>query len=157
MLRVVDISKSYAERVLFDNLSFDIGDRDRIALIGPNGSGKTTLFDIISGNSLPDSGQIIKRKDGTIGYLHQDINRSSNNPLLEDVESASKEITGITEKIDAVHKALESTDTANHDKLLSQLGELQHSYELAGGYNVHHEAQAILSGLGFKQWTMNVL
>ena len=151
MLRVVDISKSYAERVLFDNLSFDIGDRDRIALIGPNGSGKTTLFDIISGNSLPDSGQIIKRKDGTIGYLHQDINRSSNNPLLEDVESASKEITGITEKIDAVHKALESTDTANHDKLLSQLGELQHSYELAGGYNVHHEAQAILSGLGFKQ------
>jgi ATP-binding cassette subfamily F protein 3 len=151
MLRVVDIVKSYADRVLFANLSFDIGDRDRIALIGPNGSGKTTLFDIISGNSLPDSGQIISRKDGTIGYLHQDINPSSNNPLLEEVESASKEITEIAEKMDAVHKALEVTDTADHDKLLSQLGELQHSYESAGGYNVHHEAQAILSGLGFKQ------
>jgi len=151
MLRVVDIVKSYADRVLFANLSFDIGDRDRIALIGPNGSGKTTLFDIISGNSLPDSGQITKRKDGTIGYLHQDINPSSNNPLLEEVESASKEITKIADKMNAVNKALETADTADHDKLLSQLGELQHSYESAGGYNVHHEAQAILSGLGFKQ------
>jgi len=151
MLRVVDIVKSYADRVLFADLSFDIGDRDRIALIGSNGSGKTTLFDIISSTSLPDSGQIIQRKDGTIGYLHQDINPSSNNPLLEEVESASKEISEIAEKMNTVHKALESSDTSNHDKLLSQLGELQHSYELAGGYNVHHEAQAILSGLGFKQ------
>ena len=49
-----------------------------------------------------------------------------------------------------MHKALEDTDTTNHERLLTQLGELQHSYELAGGYDVHHEAQAILSGLGFK-------
>ena len=151
MLRVADITKSYADRVLFANLSFDVGDSDRIALIGPNGSGKTTLFDIIDGEILPDSGQVIKRKDGTIGYLRQDINPSSKNPLLEEVESASKEITAIAEKMSAVQKALEDTDSDNHDKLLRQLGELQHSFELAGGYSVHHEAQAILSGLGFKQ------
>jgi ATP-binding cassette subfamily F protein 3 len=151
MLQVTDISKSYVDRVLFANLSFDIGDRDRIALIGANGSGKTTLFDIIAGEILPDSGQIIKRKDGTIGYLRQDINPTSNRPLLEDVESAAREVTAIADKMNDVHKALEDTDTTNHDKLLNQLGELQHSYELAGGYDVHHEAQAILSGLGFKQ------
>jgi ATP-binding cassette subfamily F protein 3 len=144
MLRAIDITKSYADRVLFANLSFDIGNRDRIALIGANGSGKTTLFDIVAG-------QIIKRKDGTIGYLRQDINPTSCRPLLEDVESASREITDIADKLTDVHKALEDTDTTNHDKLLNQLGELQHSYELAGGYDVHHEAQAILSGLGFKQ------
>jgi ATP-binding cassette subfamily F protein 3 len=151
MLRAIDITKSYADRVLFANLSFDIGNRDRIALIGANGSGKTTLFDIVAGEILPDSGQIIKRKDGTIGYLRQDINPTSCRPLLEDVESASREITDIADKLTDVHKALEDTDTTNHDKLLNQLGELQHSYELAGGYDVHHEAQAILSGLGFKQ------
>lgn len=151
MLRVADITKSYADRVLFANLSFDVGDSDRIALIGPNGSGKTTLFDIIDGETLPDSGQVIKRKDGTIGYLRQDINTSSKNPLLEEVESASKEITAIAEKMSAVHKGLEDTDSDNHEKLLRQLGELQHSFELAGGYSVHYEAQAILSGLGFKQ------
>ena len=64
MLRAEGITKSYVDRVLFANLSFDIGDRDRIALIGPNGSGKTTLFDIIAGEILPDAGQLIKRKDG---------------------------------------------------------------------------------------------
>jgi ATP-binding cassette subfamily F protein 3 len=71
--------------------------------------------------------------------------------LLEEVESAAREITGIAEKMAVVHRALEDSDTANHNRLLSQLGDLQHSYELAGGYDVHHEAQAILSGLGFKQ------
>ncbi len=151
MLRAEGISKSYVDRVLFANLSFDIGDRDRIALIGANGSGKTTLFNIIAGMTLPDSGQIIKRKDGTIGYLRQEINPGLKNPLLEEVESAARDVTAIAEKMAVVHKALEDTDTTNHDRLLTQLGELQHSYELAGGYDVHHEAQAILSGLGFKQ------
>jgi len=152
MLQVSDITKSYVDRVLFASLSFDVGDRDRIALIGPNGSGKTTLFDIINGETSPDSGQIIKRKDSTIGYLRQDINPTSEKQLLDEVENASKEISRIAEKITAVQKALEEyTGSDNHDKLLRQLGELQHSYELAGGYTVHHEAQAILSGLGFKQ------
>ncbi len=152
MLRVADITKSYTDRILFANLSFDIGDRDRMALIGPNGSGKTTLFDIIDGDTGPDSGQIIKRKDGTIGYLRQDINPTSGKRLLDEVENASKEITAIFEKMTVVQKALEEyAGSDSHDKLLRQLGELQHSYELAGGYMVHHEAQTILSGLGFKQ------
>ena len=151
MLRAESITKSYVDRVLFVNLSFDVGDRDRIALIGANGSGKTTLFDIVAGEILPDSGQVIKRKDDSIGYLRQDLNSTSRRPLLEDVESASTEITAIADKMNDVHKALEDTDAVNHDKLLNQLGELQHSYELAGGYDIHHEAQAILSGLGFKQ------
>ncbi|HEX9896218.1 MAG TPA: ABC-F family ATP-binding cassette domain-containing protein [Dehalococcoidales bacterium] len=152
MLRVANITKSYADRVLFADLSFDVGDKDRIALIGPNGSGKTTLFDIIYGETSPDSGQVIKRKDGTIGYLRQDINPTSHKQLLDEVENASKEIADIAEKMNVVQKALEEDSGAdNHDKLLRQLGELQHSYELAGGYTVRHEAQTILSGLGFKQ------
>ena len=99
MLRAENITKSYVDRVLFANISFDIGDRDRIALIGPNGSGKTTLFDIINGDTLPDSGKIIKSKDGTIGYLRQDINPGSKNPLLEEVEGASTEITAIANRM----------------------------------------------------------
>lgn len=152
MLQVTNISKSYANRVLFADLSFDVGDKDRIALIGANGSGKTTLFDIICGETSPDSGQVIKRKDGTIGYLRQDINPTSRMQLLDEVENASKEIIDISKKINTVQKSLEEDSSAdNHDKLLRQLGELQHNYELAGGYTVRHEAQTILSGLGFKQ------
>jgi ATP-binding cassette subfamily F protein 3 len=152
MLQATNITKSYADRVLFANLSFDVGDRDRIALIGPNGSGKTTLFDIIYGETSPDSGQVIKRKDGTIGYLRQDINPTSEQQLLDEVENASRVITDIADKINDVQEALENNSgSANHDKLVRQLGELQHNYEIAGGYTVRHEAQTILSGLGFKQ------
>ena len=83
MLRAIDITKSYVDRVLFANLSFDVGDRDRIALIGANGSGKTTLFDIIAGEILPDSGQIIKRKDGTIGtYMNDSDKKITGKTLL---------------------------------------------------------------------------
>jgi ATP-binding cassette subfamily F protein 3 len=96
MLRIADINKSYADRVLFAHLNFDIGDRDRIALIGPNGSGKTTLFNIINGEMSPDSGQVIKRKDATIGYLHQDINPASVKQLLDEVEGASEKITQVS-------------------------------------------------------------
>jgi ATP-binding cassette subfamily F protein 3 len=152
MLRVSNLSKSYVNRVLFANLSFDVGDRDRYALIGPNGSGKTTLFDIIYGETSPDSGQIIKKKDGTIGYLRQDINPRSTKQLLVEVESSPTAIMNIAEKISNIQKALEEdTGIDNHDKLVRQLGELEHSYELAGGYTIKHEAQTILSGLGFKQ------
>ena len=73
MLRVSDLSKSYADRVLFSGVSFHIQPRDRVALIGPNGSGKTTLLDIVAGTTAPDSGEVVKRKNLTIGYLRQDI------------------------------------------------------------------------------------
>ena len=152
MLQATNISKSYADRVLFANLSFDVGDKDHIALIGANGSGKTTLFDIINGDISPDSGQIIKRKDGTIGYLHQDINPTSQRQLLDEVENSLTVVTELGQRINNVQKALEiNNDVDSHNKLLRQLGELQHSYELAGGYSARHEAQTILSGLGFKQ------
>lgn len=152
MLRVANLTKAYVNRVLFANLSFDVGDKDHVALIGPNGSGKTTLFDIIYGETSPDSGQIIKRKDGTIGYLRQDINPASQTPLLAEIENSPTAITKLAERIHDVQSALEKEIISdNRDKLLHQLGELQHSYELAGGYTLKHEAQTILSGLGFKQ------
>ena len=150
MLRAANITKSYADRVLFADLTFDVGDRDRIALIGANGSGKTTLFDIIDGETSPDSGQIIRRRGLTIGYLRQDINPTSEKRLLDDVENSSQ-VAAQARRMDEIQKALETATGYSHDRLLRQLGELQHSYEAAGGYTLKHEAQAILSGLGFKQ------
>lgn len=150
MLRAASITKSYADRVLFADLTFDVGEHDRIALIGANGSGKTTLFDIVYGETSSDSGQIIKSKGLTIGYLRQDVNPTSEKRLLDDVESSSQ-AAALALKIDGVQRALETAMGENHDRLLRQLGELQHSYEAADGYSLKHEAQAILSGLGFKQ------
>lgn len=152
MIIVSNVTKAYAGRVLFANLSFKVAAKDRIALIGANGSGKTTLLDILAGEASPDSGQIIKQKNVTIGYLRQDIRPSYEKQLLQEVLNASSTISGLAHRIAIAQEALAGkTDTDNNEKLLSELGELQYAYEAVSGYNIEHEAKAILSGLGFKQ------
>jgi ATP-binding cassette subfamily F protein 3 len=152
MLNISNISKSYGDQTLFTGVNADVGNRDRIALIGPNGSGKTTLFDIIAGKISPDSGYITRRKGATIGYLKQEISPSSKRQLLEDVINASPAISTMAHRIAVLQESLKKEpDAGNQDRLLRELGELQHSYEAAGGYNIEHEAKIILSGLGYSQ------
>ena len=150
MLRIANLSKSYAQRVLFSGLNCNINARDRIALLGPNGSGKTTLLDIIAGNTAPDTGEIIKPKDLTIGFLKQDITPSSEKRLLDEVLSASSKMAAMLSRIGVIQDML-SRETDNHEGLLRELGETQSAYEAAGGYDLEYEAKTILSGLGFKQ------
>ena len=150
MLSISNLSKSYGDRELFAAVSFTIGAKDRIALIGPNGSGKTTLFDIISGKVTPDTGKVTIKKETTIGYLQQDIWFSSGKQLLEEVISASTRIADLARRIKTIEKKLtDAQGNARSAKLLDELGELQHSYEVIGGYDNEHVAKTILSGLGF--------
>jgi ATP-binding cassette, subfamily F, member 3 len=150
MLRIVNLSKSYAQRKLFSDLNCSINDRDRIALLGPNGSGKTTLLDILSGKTFADAGEIIKQRDMTIGYLTQEISPSTDRILLDDVLSAHSELTALLNRIHTIQERL-ARETDNHDLLLRHLGDSQSAYEAAGGYDLEYQAKTILSGLGFRQ------
>jgi len=152
MLSISDISKSYGDQTLFSAVTFNVGARDRIAIIGPNGSGKTTLFNIIAGNTPPDSGSVNMPKETTIGYLEQEISPSSERQLLDDVTNASTRISKLAHKIQILQEELaEGADGENSKELLHELGELQYSFEFAGGYSVEHEAKAVLCGLGFAE------
>ncbi|MFC1907831.1 ABC-F family ATP-binding cassette domain-containing protein [Chloroflexota bacterium] len=152
MLNVTNISKSYNARHLFSSVSFSVGMRDRIAVIGQNGMGKTTLFDIISGEISPDSGIISMQKGTTIGYLNQDINPSPGRKLLEEVATSSVSINSIAHKIQMLQEELAGEkDEENITGLLQELGEMQHAFESYGGYNAEHEARIILSGLSFTE------
>ncbi|MDY7019364.1 MAG: ATP-binding cassette domain-containing protein [Chloroflexota bacterium] len=152
MLSVSDISKSYGDQSLFSSVTFNVGARDRIAIIGPNGSGKTTLFGIINGSVLPDSGSVNMQKGATIGYLEQEINFSSNQRLLDYVANVSPKVSGLAHQIQVLQEELaEGTDKENSKELLHELGELQYSFESAGGYGAEHEAKVVLSGLGFAE------
>jgi ATP-binding cassette subfamily F protein 3 len=151
MLSVSKLAKGYGEQTLFSGMTFNVGSRDRIAVIGPNGSGKTTLFEIIVGNVSPDAGTISLRKDVTIGYAKQEIMADSHEKLLEHVSHASTHIAGMEHRIRILQEALaDQTEDEDSEELLRELGELQHKYEAAGGYNVEHDAEVILCGLGFK-------
>jgi len=152
MIRVNNVTRSYADRVLFAGVTFDVNARDRIALIGLNGSGKTTLLDILAGESAPDSGDVVKQKDITIGYLRQDIRPSSEKRLLQTVLDAASHINRLAHRIAVLQAAVAAdSESDNHPALLRELGELQTTHEALGGYEIEHEAKAILSGLGFKQ------
>jgi len=147
MISVSNISKAYGSRILFSAVTFNVGVRDRIAVVGPNGSGKTTLFEIMTEKVTPDSGSITMRKGTTVGYLEQEVKPFSQQQLLEEVAMASTRITSMAHRIEVLQAALadglEEEDTAG---LLRELGELQHSFEAAGGYNAEYEAKTVLSG-----------
>jgi ATP-binding cassette subfamily F protein 3 len=150
MLNIIDISKSFGDQLLFSAVTFSVGVRDRIAIIGPNGSGKTTLFNIIAGNTLSDSGSVNRQRGITVGYMEQEIGRSSKRRLLNDVVGASSAISNLAHKIQVIEGELASeVDDSNSKKLLNELGELQHHFEFIGGYNAPHEAKTVLCGLGF--------
>jgi ATP-binding cassette subfamily F protein 3 len=152
MLIISNLSKSYGARTLFSGISFNVGARDRIAVIGPNGSGKTTIFEIIAGEISPDTGDISMRKGATTGYLRQDIQPSSQRQLLNEVAGSSARINSLAHQVQMLREELaEETDEETTTRLLKELGELEHKFEFAGGYDADHEAKIILSGLGFAE------
>jgi len=145
MLAVSGIKKSYGTRTLFDDVTFTIGARDRIAVVGPNGSGKTTLFRIIAGEESPDSGSISALKGTSIGYLEQEAASSSGRPLLDDVAGSSTGIGNLAHKIQVLQAELaREPEGENTPELLRKLGEIQHQYEFVGGYSVEHSQSSTL-------------
>jgi len=154
MLSASCISKSFGDQVLFEKASFTIGPRDRIALIGPNGSGKTTLFNLLAGHSEPDSGTLSIRKGATIGFLEQDINPSSATFLLDHVLRGSTRLSGLAHRMRLLQEELADAGSEEMEGLLKQLGNLQHQFEAARGYDLEYEAKIVLGGLGFSEYDL---
>ena len=152
MLSLNNVSKSFGARSLFCGVSFHIGARDRTALLGPNGAGKTTLMEILAGNIVPDGGTVTRPKDITIGYLRQEVDNQSTRPLLEHVVASTGHMTTLEHRITVLQEEIgEASPDEDSGALLYELGELQHRFEAAGGYDLEHQAEVILTGLGFKE------
>ncbi len=148
MLSISNLTKSYGMQKLFAGISINVGARDRIAIIGPNGSGKTTLFEIIAGNVHPDSGTVSRRRGTTVGYLEQEIRPSSKTRLIDEVAAASTSLQGLEHRIQVLREEIADEP---RPELMRELGELQHRFEAAGGYDSRFEAERILCGLGFSE------
>jgi ATP-binding cassette subfamily F protein 3 len=152
MLSAVNVGKTYGDKTLFENLTINIVDGQRIALIGPNGSGKTTFMDILAGQTAADLGSVSRKRDITIGYLTQDIGVGSEKSLLDEVLEEPIEVTALRIRIATAYEALSVEKDADiQNQLLDELGSLETSLEAAGGIYREHEAEAILAGLGFKE------
>ena len=152
-VQLSNISLSFGDRRIIDDVSLNLSNDSKIALSGSNGSGKSTLMKIISGLNQADSGEIIKDKASRISYLPQSGITLSGKTLLEDAESAFSHILPvISEKEQVEHMLAESHEgTAGTSSKLERLHDLQEKINNSGYYSRRESAAIILSGLGFAQ------
>ena len=111
-LAVQQIDKYFGERALFTGLSFELGEHDRVGLVGDNGCGKTTLFRILTGEEGPDAGQVVRYRDTRIGYMAQHTCRQAERTLWEETESVFAPVMAAESELAAVGAAIDAGDTS---------------------------------------------
>ncbi|MBU2939863.1 ABC-F family ATP-binding cassette domain-containing protein [Lacinutrix sp. C3R15] len=160
MLNIHNLSISFQGEYLFEEITFKLNSGDRVGLIGKNGAGKSTMLKILSKEFEPDSGQIATDKDLKIGFLKQDIDFVLGRTVLEESYQAFTEIKKIEAQLEDINTQLvERTDYESeaYHQIMVDLNDLQHQYEIIGGYNYQGETEKILQGLGFKREDFNKL
>ena len=160
MLNIHKASIFFQGEPLFSDITFRLGNGNRIGLIGKNGAGKSTLLKVISGEIEASSGQIAKEKDVNIGFLKQDLDFEFGRTVLEESYLAFSEIIDIEKQLSFINTQLaERTDyeSADYSQLIVDLNDLQHQYEIIGGYSYQGTTEKILQGLGFLREDFNKL
>lgn len=160
MLNIHNLSISFQGEYLFEEITFKLGLGDRIGLIGKNGAGKSTMLRILSKEQEADSGQIAADKDLKIGFLKQDIDFDFGKTVLEESYEAFREIKTCEARLEHINTQLaERTDyeSESYNQLMIDLNDIQHQYEILGGYNYQGETEKILQGLGFEREDFNKL
>lgn len=154
MINVYNLSISFQGEYLFEQITFQLQAGDRVGLVGRNGAGKSTLLRIIAGEQEYDGGQIATDKDVSIGFLKQDIDFETGRTVLEESYEAFTRIKEIENRLEKINiELVERTDyeSDGYHQLMVDLNDLQHQYEIHGGYNYQGETERILQGLGFKR------
>ncbi|MBQ8752390.1 MAG: ABC-F family ATP-binding cassette domain-containing protein, partial [Clostridia bacterium] len=148
-LAVQQLDTYFGERALFTGLSFEVGDRDKIGLVGDNGCGKTTLLRILTGEELSDGGQVVKYRDTAIGYMEQHTCRQGERTLWDEVESVFAPVMAVEKELAAVNAALSAGDPT--PELLARQHTLREQFEAMGGLYYKSRVRATLLGLGFPE------
>lgn len=153
MLRVHEIRKAYGGHQVLDGVTFEIGSKDKVALVGVNGAGKTTLLKIIA-DALPLDEGFVRVAAGTeVGYLPQDAGIRSGRSLWDEMLTSFPELIEIQKELAEVEASM-ATDYEDLDKLdqlVQRQGELIERFDQLGGYRVEADMSKVLAGLQFAQ------
>ncbi len=155
MISVSNLSVFFGERVLYDNISFTIGERDRIGLAGRNGAGKSTLLKILTGYRVSiDGGNISKPNGSTIGYLHQDMLMPGGKTIMEETMTAFDEVKQLEAHLEILNKQLTEREDYESDEYMNIIHELSEATERLHAIDADSakiNAEKVLKGLGFKE------
>ncbi len=151
MISVNGIGLQFGGNVLFEDVSFRVGPRDRIGLVGSNGAGKTTLLKILVGERLPDRGDVARARYVTVGYLPQEGMATAGRTLYAEAESVFGDIVQTQQRLDEVHARMGEVQEGSDDyhELLDLAGELQHRLDIADAFRMKSVIEKVLMGLGF--------
>ena len=150
MISLTRINKQYGRQVLFVDAAFQLNPGEKVGLVGPNGAGKTTLFRMITGDEVPDDGEVTVPKKLTIGYFRQDVEEMSGRSVLDEAIAGSGRAGILHHELEALQHAMGDPAQADDmDRILARFGEVQEEYEHLGGYALESQAREVLHGLGF--------
>src|SRR3989475_2737718 len=151
MIQLSNLTKSFGDRVLLDDVTWQITDRERVGLCGPNGAGKTTLLRMRAGLDEPDSGAILKPGAVTVGYLPQDGLSHAGRTVFEEASSAFEALLAMKTEMHALEARLgdPSIPESEHEAMLARYSDLQDRFRHGDGYSIELKTATILQGLGF--------
>ena len=153
IVSVIQVGKSFGAERIFEDVSFQINEDDRIGLVCPNGAGKSTLLNILAGREEPDEGTIAIARNTRIGYLAQVMEFQPENTLRDEMLTVFAEVRqweqSINELAIALSKPEAQHDSSFHEELLQRYATLQVNFEHAGGYTYENRVDQVLDGLGF--------
>ena len=150
ILACSNISLSFGTDMILDNISFNIQQGDKVALVGVNGAGKSTLFKIITGCLQPDSGDIFMSKGLQFGYLDQNSGLDSDNSIWDELLSTYSDLIKMEERLKLLEKRISSEkDPEALGSLMREYDNLMEKFRRDGGYEYNSRVRGVLRGLGF--------
>jgi ATP-binding cassette subfamily F protein 3 len=161
LVNCAQVSKDFGGNPIFQDVQFEIMDGERVGLVGENGSGKSTLLRLLLGEEMPTRGTITRKRNLTIGYLVQEIPQqqygqtifsfvSEPNPLLKTTACLMADLEA------QMSSPSVATDAQKIERVLERYSQAQERYEAMGGYTLSHQAEAVLTGLGFAEHEYNL-
>ena len=152
MISIEGLTVEFGGNPLFDNITYVVNKRDRIALVGKNGAGKTTMLKIIAGLQAPSSGSVNRPRDLSIGYLPQQMQLSDTRTVMQEAEQAFAHIFEMQKRVDSMNEELASRtdyESEEYQELIERVSTATEQLALAGSNNYQAEIERTLMGLGF--------
>ena len=158
ILQANKIERSFAGEVLFDNISLQVDERDRIALVGKNGAGKSTLLKILVGEEEPTSGEINKKRDLSLSYLAQDSRFESSNTIYDEMLHVFDDLRKTEKTLRQMELEMGEKTGADLEKLMQDYDRFSEEFRQAGGFTYEADIRAILNGFKFDEsmWQMKI-
>ncbi len=151
ILSVQQLGKRFGSEQIFSGISFQVAEREHVALVGVNGAGKSTVLRIIAGIEEQSEGVVVKSDGVRVTYLPQEARFDSDRTVLEEAQEAFAPVMAAADRMRELEHLMGVVDGDSFDALIDEYAQLQQRFETHGGFEMEHRTEEVLSGLGFEE------